>query len=64
MEFECRRKLKTESDKGVIYKVRFRSKEGHELILSGLTSEIFQGHTIGDTITVEITNPQTTLEEG
>ncbi|MBA7496186.1 hypothetical protein ES702_06784 [subsurface metagenome] len=64
MEFECLRKLKTESDKGVIYKVRFRSKEGHELILRGLSSEIFQGHTIGAKITVEITNPQTVLEEG
>ena len=64
MEFECRRKLKTESDKGIIYKIRFRSREGHELILSSLTSDIFQGYNIGEKITVELTNPQKTLEEG
>lgn len=63
MEFECRRKTKTESDKGIIYKVRLRSTEGHTLTLASLSSDIFRGYTIGEKITVEITNPQTTLEE-
>lgn len=63
MEFECRSKIKTESDKGIIYKVRFRSREGHELILKSLTSDIFEGYQIGEKIRVQITNPQTTLEE-
>jgi len=55
--------MKTESDKGVIYKVWFRSKDGYELILVGLSSDIFQGYNIGEKITVEIINPQTTLKE-
>jgi len=63
MDFECRRKLKTETDKGIIFKVRFRSKEGHELILAGLSSDIFQGYNIGEKINVTISNPQTTLKE-
>ena len=63
MDFECRRKLKTETDKGILYKVRFRSKEGHELTLVGLSSDIFQGYSIGEKINVTIANPQTTLEK-
>lgn len=59
VEFECRRKIKTESDKGTIYKVRFRSREGHELILASLSFDIFEGYQIGTKITVDITNPQT-----
>ena len=61
--FECKSKTKTESDKGIIYKVRFVSKDGYVLTLRGLSSEIFQGYMIGENITVEIMNPQTTLSE-
>ena len=62
MNFECRRKTKTESDKGIIYKVLFRTADGHTLTLASLSSDIFQGYTIGEKITVEISNPQSTLE--
>lgn len=63
MEFECTRKSKLESTRGIIYRIRFRSKEGHELILSDISAAHLEGYIIGSKINVEITNPQKTLTE-
>lgn len=63
VEFECRRISQTESEKTIIYAVRFRSKQGHTLILTDVSSAITEGYQIGSKITCEIKNPQTVLEE-
>lgn len=63
MEFECVRKSKNESTRGLLYTVRFRSKEGHVLVLQDVSPSFCEGYMIGSKITVDIKNPQKTLKE-
>jgi hypothetical protein len=63
--FEIVSKVKKESaDKGTKYEARFKSSEGHRLILVSET-DTFQGFTVRPVrseLHVEIKNPQKTLE--
>lgn len=63
IDFRVVARTKTETEKeGTIYRVRFRSSEGHTLVLRAHDEAIFHSYPLGETITVEIRNPQTTLE--
>jgi hypothetical protein len=62
VDFECTSISQIENEKTTIYKVRFKSKQGHTLILSDVSSAILEGYSIGSKIAADIINPQTTLE--
>jgi hypothetical protein len=63
IDFRVVARAKTETEKeGTIYKVRFKSSEGHRLILRSPDEAALYGFALGETITIEIKNPQKTLE--
>jgi hypothetical protein len=57
----CRRIVKSESDKGVKWKVNFADNLGNALSMSFDTEEQTYGYGIGTVIIVKVTNPQSTL---
>jgi len=63
IEFRVVARAKTETEKeGTIYQIRFKSSEGHRLILRSPDEAALYGFALGETITLEIKNPQKTLE--
>lgn len=63
IDFRVVARTKTETEKeGTVYRVRFKSSEGHKLILRAHDKAIFHSYPLGETITVEIRNAQRTLE--
>lgn len=61
--FRVVERLKTETDKGIKYRVRFKAVGAqHVLTLVSDSSDIFKGYPIGGVIDVEIKQQQTTLE--
>ena len=62
-EFRVVSRSKTENVKGVKYKVRLKSGEGHTLTLVSTSEEIFAGYPIEEKIPVNIQRRFKTLQE-
>ena len=62
IDFRVIARARTETEKkGMIYQVRFKSSEGHKLVLRSPDEAALHGFGLGESITVQLTNPQTTL---
>jgi len=63
IEFNVVARTKSETEKeGTVYQVRFKSNEGHRLVLRSPDEAALYGFALGETITIKIKNPQKTLE--
>jgi len=63
IDFKVVARVKTESaEEGTIYQVRLKSREGHRLILKSPDEAALRGFALGESITVQVKNPQRTLE--
>ena len=50
-----------DGQRGHVFRVRLKSKEGHKLVLEAATSAIFEGLPKGATLLITMAIPQTTL---
>jgi len=63
INFRVAARTKSETEKeGTIYQVRLKSAEGHRLVLKSPDEAALHGFALGEEITVQIKNPQKTLE--
>lgn len=59
--FIVKSRTKRETDEGTEYRVNLASEDGHKLTLKSTSEILFDGYSPGESITVKISNPQTTL---